>query len=65
MAILDLGKTIIKPQIEGAACPNCGGELIPSKIKNITGKIIKAMSLGKINMHNFKCKNCEKTFYLF
>jgi uncharacterized protein with PIN domain len=65
VAILDLGKTIIKPQIEGVMCPKCGGELNHTKIKAITVLIVKTISLGKINLHSYSCNNCTKSYYLF
>jgi transposase-like protein len=65
MAILNLDKVQIKPSIEGATCPKCGGDLVPSKLKSILGKMLSVLSLGILKIHNYKCQNCQKEYNLF
>ncbi|HKR05414.1 MAG TPA: hypothetical protein VJY62_12335 [Bacteroidia bacterium] len=65
MALLNLDKVEIKRTTIGIICPKCGGDLIPSAIKNMGSKIMHVVSLGTIQVHNYNCKNCKNKFNLF
>jgi len=54
-----------KKIIAGAPCPKCGGELVPSDHKPLSGKIIKVVSLGIIKPKSYECKGCKKTIQVF
>ena len=65
MPLLNIQELKIKKIVEGASCPKCGGELIPSGHKPISGKIIRALSLGVINPKSYECKECKRIIQAF
>lgn len=64
MAIIDLDKIIFKKTIIGITCSGCGGNLKHITEKTITGKIISALTLGKVKGNHYECENCKKHFIL-
>jgi len=64
MALLDLDKITIKRNILGIRCTSCGGNLVPTKNKSITGRLIKLFSFGTVNPKNYECENCKKRHLL-
>jgi len=64
MALLDLDKIIIKRTILGIRCTSCGGNLVISKKKSITGRFIKLVSFGTIKPKYYECENCKKRHLL-
>jgi len=65
MPLLNIEEFKTKKVVEGASCPKCGGELIPSNHKPISGKIIRALSLGVIKPKSYECKECKKIIQAF
>jgi uncharacterized protein with PIN domain len=65
MPLLNIEEFKIKKIVEGASCPKCGGELIPSSNKPLSGKIIRALSLGVIKTKSYECKECERIIQTF
>jgi len=65
MPLLNIQELKIKKIVEGASCPKCGGELIPSGHKPISGKIIRALSLGGIKPKSYECTACKKIIQAF
>jgi len=65
MPLLNIEELKIKKIVEGASCPKCGGELIPSGHKPISGKIIRALSLGGIKPKSYECTACKKIIQAF
>ena len=65
MPLMNIEELKIKKIVEGASCPKCGGELIPSGHKPISGKIIRALSLGGIKPKSYECTACKKIIQAF
>jgi len=65
MPLLNIEELKIKKIVEGASCPKCGGELIPSGHKPISGKIISVLSLGGIKPKSYECTACKKIIQAF
>jgi len=65
MPLLNIEEFKTKKIVKGASCPKCGGELIPSSHKPISGKIIRALSLGVIKPKSYECKECKRIIQAF
>lgn len=65
MTLLDVDKIIIKRTIVGIRCSECGGNLVISKKKSITSRILKVFSFGIIQTKNYECETCKKRHLLF
>jgi uncharacterized protein with PIN domain len=64
MGLLDLDKIIIKRTILGIRCSSCGGNLVLTSRKSITGRLIKLVSLGTVSPKNYECEHCQKRYML-
>jgi len=65
MPLLNIEEFKTKKIVEGASCPKCGGALTPTGHKPITGKLIRALSLGVIKPKSYECKECKRIVQAF
>jgi hypothetical protein len=65
MPIVNIEELKTKRIIAGAPCPKCGGELVPSDHKPLSGRIIRVISLGFIKPKSYQCKACKKIIQVF
>jgi len=65
MPIVNINDLKTKKIVAGAACPKCGGELVPSDHKPLSGKILRVMSLGFIKPKAYQCTNCKRITQVF
>jgi hypothetical protein len=63
--LLNIDEIKTKKIVAGAPCPKCGGELITSEHKPVSGKIIRVVSLGFIQPKSYECKLCKKIIQVF
>jgi YgiT-type zinc finger domain-containing protein len=64
MALLDIDKILLKKTIKGINCLECGGSLKEIENKTMTGKIIKAATIGLLKTKQYECETCGRKYIL-